>query len=167
MEEPEKKLSTDPVEQTAPTVKRQKSNYYISTDYPSDLLDTPINDEEKIESILEGIIQNIYIEMEKQGISLRGLGELSGVNYSHLSRMFNGQAAIGMKGLIKIAYALHVSPGELFPYDSNKRKTNGQHFDEITKEMDIASCNYLLKMCTDYVKEWRRIKNNHSKHFDK
>ena len=96
--------------------------------------------------------------MDKQGLTVRGLGELSGVNYSHLSRLFNGQSKIGIGTLIKLAYALHISPGDLFPYDVNRRKTNGQRFDEITKEMDIASSNFLIGFCADYAREWRRMK---------
>lgn len=140
-------------------VKIKKGNYYLSRDFSADLLDTPIYDDEKMDQVLEGIIQNIYIEMDKQGITLRGLGEMSCVNYSHLSRMFNGQASIGIKAMIKIAYALHISPSQLFPYDLNQRKTNGQRFDELTKEMDVTGCNFLLELCTSYVREWRRIKS--------
>ena len=117
-----------------------KNNRYMS----KDLIDTPIYNEELMDNVLEGIAQNIFVEMDKQGLTVRGLGELSGVNYSHLSRLFNGQSKIGIGTLIKLAYALHISPGDLFPYDVNRRKTNGQRFDEITKEMDIASSNFLI-----------------------
>lgn len=123
-----------------------------------EIVDTPIHDQELMDQFLEGIISNILIEMDKQEITTRGLGQLSGISFSHLSRIFNGESKIGLCALIKIAYALHVSPSDLFPVDINKRKTNGQRFDEITKEMDIASSNFLLGLCADYVKEWRRIK---------
>ena len=132
------------------TNSKKKSEEDITSERIDDLIDR----------ILEGVVQNICLEIDKQGITIRGLGELADVNYSHLSRMVNGQTRIGLTTLIKLAYALHVSPSELFPFDVNKRKTNGQRFDEITKEMDISSSNFLLGLCADYSKEWRRIKRN-------
>ena len=69
-----------------------------------------------------------------------------------LEKVFNNKAHIGLSSVIKIAAALRVSPSELFPYDQNKRKTNGQRFDEITKGMDLASINYLLDVCAGYSK---------------
>ena len=111
-----------------------------------------------IDQVLEGIVQKITVIMDQQQITIRGLGEMADVNYSHLSRMFNRQTRIGLTTLIKVAYALHISPCDLFPYDVNKRKTNGQRFDEITKDIDVKKRNFLLTICADYVREWRRIK---------
>lgn len=124
-----------------------------------DLIDTPIYNEDMMNYILDGILSNICIEMDKQNISVRELGDLSGVDYSHLSRVFNGHGRIGLTAMIKIAYALHISPRELFPYDeADKRKTNGDRFNELTKEMDLSSSNFLLSLCVNCVKEWRRLK---------
>lgn len=147
-------------EKEKPDVPDKKKNYTSRNNrfFTADLIDTPIYNQEMMDSLLEGIIQNISIEMEKQQMTTRGLGELAGITYSHLSRMFNGQANIGLTALIKISYALHVSPCDLFPYDINKRKTNGQRFDEITKELDMQSSNFLLNMAADYARECRRLK---------
>ena len=134
----------------------KRKNYTIY-DFPPELLNTPIYDDELMEQVLDGIVSNVMLEMDKQGLTTRGLAELSDGTYSHLSRIFNHEARIGLQTLIKVAYALHLSPAELFPYDINKRKTNGQRFDEITKELDVVSSNFLLGICADYVKEWRRI----------
>ena len=71
---------------------------------------------------------------------------------SDITKIFNNKGRIGLASLIKIAAALHVSPSELFPYDQNRRKTNGQRFDEITKGMDLASVNFLLDICAGYSK---------------
>lgn len=111
-----------------------------------------------IDQVLEGIVQKITVIMDQQQITIRGLGEMADVSYVHLSRMFNRQTRIGLTTLIKVAYALHISPCDLFPYDINKRKTNGQRFDEITRDIDVKKRNFLLTICVDYVREWRRIK---------
>lgn len=137
--------------------KRRKKNYSMHEDFDMSLIDTPIYNDEMMDSIFNGIVQNIQTEMDKQGITVRGLGQLSGVNYSHLSRIFTGQSNIGLLVMIKVAYALNVSPSDLFPYDINKRKTNGQRFDEMTKRLDQASSNFLLNLCADYTKEFRRL----------
>lgn len=138
-------------ENDAPVKRR---NYTVNNNsyFTADLLDTPIYNEELMENVLVGIAQNIWVEMDKQHMTIRGLAELSCVNYSQLTKVFNNKAHIGLSSVIKIAAALHVSPSELFPYDVNKRKTNGQRFDEITKGMDVASINYLLDMAAGYSK---------------
>lgn len=134
--------------------KRKKRNYTVRNNkfLTPDLLDTPIYNEELMENVLVGIAQNIWVEMDRQGFSIRGLANLSDVNYSQLTKIFNNKSRIGLTSMIKIAAALHVSPSELFPYDQNKRKTNGQRFDEITKGMDLPSVNYLLDVCAGYSK---------------
>ena len=132
----------------------KKKNYTTNNNkfFTPDLIDTPIYNEELMENVLVGIAQNIWVEMDKQRMTIRGLAELSCVNYSQLTKVFNNKAHIGLSSVIKIAAALRVSPSELFPYDQNKRKTNGQRFDEITKGMDLASINYLLDVCAGYSK---------------
>ena len=133
-------------------VKKRNQTTMNNTYMTSDLINTAIYDEKLMDNIMVGIAQNIWIEMDKQGMSARGLADLSGVNYSGLSKIFNNKARIGLSSVIKIAAALHVSPSEVFPYDVNKRKTNGQRFDEITKGMDTESINYLLDMAAGYSK---------------
>ncbi|MBD5556852.1 MAG: helix-turn-helix transcriptional regulator [Roseburia sp.] len=125
--------------------------------FTADLIDTPIYNKDMMDSLLAGIVQNIYIEMEKQHMTVRGLGEIAGINYSHLCNLFGGRTKIGLTALIKLSYALHLSPCDLFPYDENKRKTNGQRFNEITKGLDIQSSNFILNMAADYAKECRRL----------
>lgn len=134
--------------------KRKRMNYTVVNNkfFTKDLIDTPIYNEELMENVMVGIAQNIWVEMDKQRMTIRGLAELSNVNYSQLTKIFNNKGRIGLASLIKIAAALHVSPSELFPYDQNRRKTNGQRFDEITKGMDLASVNFLLDICAGYSK---------------
>ena len=133
-------------------VKKRNQTTMNNSYMTSDLINTAIYDEKLMDNIMVGIAQNIWIEMDKQGMSARGLADLSGVNYSGLSKIFNNKARIGLSSVIKIAAALHISPSEVFPYDVNKRKTNGQRFDEITKGMDTESINYLLDMAAGYSK---------------
>lgn len=121
------------------------------------LLDSVIYDEDKMEDIFTGISQNIWIEMEKQSLNMTVLSELSTIDVAHLSRILNNKAHIGLPALIKIANVLNVSPTDLFPYDNNIRKTNGQRFDDITKGLDVASNNFLLGVCADFAKEVRRL----------
>ena len=135
-------------------VKKKRRNYTSVNNkfFTPDLIDTPIYNEELMDNVLVGIAQNILSEMERQGLTIRGLSELSDVNYSQLTKIFNCKGYIGLKSMIKIAAALKISPVELFPYDQNKRKTNGQRFEEITKGMELASTNYLLDVCAGYSK---------------
>lgn len=143
-----------PDDDCKPAEKRKRMNYTVVNNkfFTKDLIDSPIYNEELMENVMVGIAQNIWVEMDKQRMTIRGLAELSNVNYSQLTKIFNNKGRIGLASLIKIAAALHVSPSELFPYDQNRRKTNGQRFDEITKGMDLASVNFLLDICAGYSK---------------
>lgn len=128
----------------------------------AELIDSPIYDDELMQRLYDGIIQNIKVEMDKQGLTIRGLSEISGVHFSHLSNMFNGKSKIGLDSLIRIAVALGKNPSELFPYDHNKRKTCGERFDEITKDLDVPSVNFLIEECILYCKEIRRLKRQYN-----
>lgn len=131
------------------------SNYSKMT---PDLIDTPIYNDKLMENVLVGIAQNIWVEMDRQGFSIRALAGIADVNYSQLTKIFNNRSHIGLKTMIRIAAALHMNPCELFPYDPNKRKTNGQRFEEITKGMDLTSINFLLEIVYNYRKEYNRLK---------
>lgn len=125
---------------------------------------SPIYNEEVMNEILTSIADNIKATMKKKGFTIGTLQELSGVDASHLSRIFNHKSYIGMKVFIKIAYVLHIQPGELIPIiidNDNKCQTNGEKFETITNQLDVASCNFLLSFCSRYVEEYRRIKLSH------
>lgn len=121
-----------------------------------EIVDSAIYNEELLDVYLAGIVQNVHIEMCKRGMSSRQLANLAGLNPTHLSRIFGGKVNIGLGALIKLSCALQMGVNELLPTDSNRRKTNGERFDDITKELDVASCNYLLGISADYVKVWRK-----------
>lgn len=144
-------------------VNSNKQPRFHKSQMKPELLDSPIYDEELLQRIYQGIIQNIRVEMDKRGLSIRGLSELSGVHFSHLSNMFNGKCKIGLDALIRLAAALELSPAELFPYDFNRRKTNGERFDEITKELDLPSSNAILEQVIIMVREIKRLKREFSR----
>lgn len=125
-----------------------------------EIVESAIYNDELLKIYLSGIVQNVRIEMCKRNMSSRQLANLSGLNPTHLSRIFSGKVNIGLSALIKVSCALQMGVNELLPTDSNKRKTNGERFDDITKELDVASCNYLLGISADYVKVWRKNLKN-------
>ena len=119
---------------------------------------TTILDDEMYERICIGIAQNIQNEMFKRRLSYRDMTELSGLHYAYFTHLFNGDQKIGLKAFISCAMGLNISPTALLPYDLNKRKTQGERFDEITKELDEASKNFLIDLCASYCRENKRIK---------
>ena len=130
-------------------------NRYVS----KELLQSPLYDEEMMESIFEGIVQNILIEMDKKEMSSTVLAEISGVSVSHISHILCGKKKIGLSALIRIAYSLGVNPRDLLPYDLNTRKTYGQRFDEMTKSLDFDERNFLMNVCSQIHKEMLHIKS--------
>ena len=124
----------------------------IILDENNDLLESAVYDEEQMKMILDGIVQNVWQRMDAKGLKMTALSDLSNVPYCTLSKVFNYNQAITLKNLIKISLALHVSPIELFPYDLNRRKTNGDRFEEVTKGLDVESINYLLDLAAGFAR---------------
>ena len=60
------------------TGKKRRKNYTVLNNkfFTQDLIDTPIYNEELMENVLVGIAQNIWLEMDRQGLSIRGLAAL-------------------------------------------------------------------------------------------
>ena len=123
------------------------------------MLNTPVYDPELRKYIYNGIAQNIRIEMEKREMSITDLAVIAGVEYSHLANILKEKQQIGMQTLISVAYAMELTPAELFPFDFNTRKSNGARFDDLTKECDLTTVNIILGFVADIVKDMRRIKH--------
>lgn len=138
----------------------KKDRRYHKKNVTEKIVSSPVYDEEKLDCILTMIEQNILKESEKRGLSIRGLGEMCNIHYSHLSNIFSGKSHIGLNGLVKICIAFDMSPQEFFPIELNVRMTSGKRFEEIVKPLDIASVNFLLNFCLDYKREHDRIVRN-------
>lgn len=143
------------------------TKYYEIGLYSKGLENSPIYNEEKLDEIMREITKNITREVEKQNISLKKLSEMTEIHYTHIYKITKGQCNVGLPALIKIAYALNISPEQLFPFEILHRKTLGDRFDDITRELDVDDCNYLIKMITDFVAHCRRIKFNAKKNSGK
>ncbi|MBE6035571.1 MAG: helix-turn-helix transcriptional regulator [Clostridiales bacterium] len=115
-------------------------------------------DEELIERFIHGILQNIKTETLRQNISYYDLASRSDLSYVHITKLFSGRTEIGLTGLVKLSIGLGKNPAEFMPLDINHRKTNGERFDELTKELDLDSCNFLLQMVAEYAKQFRKMK---------
>ena len=62
-----------------------------------------------------------------------------------------------MNALYNIACILEKNPADFLPTTVSSKQTNGQIYDEITKELDQASNNAILDGVASWVKEWRRL----------
>lgn len=134
---------------------RESDNSFLN----SDIVESAIYDPNLMENYLVGIAQNIQIEMDRRNISLRKLAEISDINPSHLCKVLSHKSHIGLTTLIKISCGLGVRVNDLLPTDTNKRKTNGDKFDDLTKALDVQIVNLLLGFLADFVRLNRRIKD--------
>lgn len=136
-----------------PIEQREKNNHIREKSEP-----LIAYDDEMINRFISGIVQNIKTETFRCGLSNYELAAMSNISYIHISKLFNGAVGIGLEGLIKLSFALGKHPANFMPLDVNHRKTNGERFDELTKDLDIDSCNFLLQMVAEYCKQFRRVK---------
>lgn len=137
----------------------------LPSDY-DELQEMLIYNNEILDQYKWGIVQNLYSEMYRQDMSIRQLSNKSDVNYTHIYKLIRGKTRIGLDILIKLSYALKHTPGYFFPEEVQAPKTDGDKFDEIVRDMDPQSKNYLLDLCINYSREWKRLKDkgerNHS-----
>lgn len=133
--------------------KRFKPQFYMN----DNILNSALYSYEQMQIIYNGIAQNIYRMMDSKGMTLGCLASISGVTASSLSKILNYHSPIGLKSLLRISFAFECSPVELFPDDLNKRKTNGDRFEELTRDMDVATVNFLLEQAAGLSK-LRKIK---------
>ena len=124
----------------------------------SELQEMLIYSNEMVDQYKWGIVQRIYEETFRQGMSIRQLSINSEVSYTHIYKMMRGKNRIGLDILIKLAYGLGKSPGYFFPEETQAPKTDGDRFDEIVRDMDLQSRNYLLDFSINYSKECKRLK---------
>lgn len=143
--------------------KRWEKDYAIemhSRNMKASYLDSPIYNDETMERIYDALAQNLHIEMDKEGLTLRDIEERCGVSASHLSRIFNGSAHIGLDALIRVAAVFDMSPVDFYPLDNNKRLTIGQLIDDAIRPLDINTKNDILEQIRAFVRIYRRIKEN-------
>lgn len=112
--------------------------------------------EESKEYFFKVIGNNLKREFENQGMSYRKLSDFTNISESHCCRIIKGTANVGLDTLFKIAYAFDKDPAEFLPTYNSKSKTNGQIYEELTKELDPMSNRILLDWISSYVKEYRR-----------
>lgn len=154
------KKNIEDTKKTKQTKKTRVPQIHIDENINMKIIESPVFDPEMRKYIYSGIAQNIRVEMEKRGYTITVLANLAGVEYSHLANILREKQQIGLQTLISVAYALEMTPAELFPFDFNTRKSNGARFDDLTKELDLTSVNMILGMVADYVKDLRRIKHS-------
>lgn len=142
------------------TRKKRTPQIHINERINANIIESPIYDIEMRKYIYNGIAQNIRVEMGKRELTITKLAELAGVEYSHLANILKEKQQIGLQTLICVAYAMEMTPAELFPFDFNKRKSNGARFDDLTKECDLITVNIILGIVADIVRDMRRIRHS-------
>ena len=135
-----------------------RSAHYNKTNklLTDEVYDSLVFNDDMMDALFSGISQNIAIEMKKKNISKQDLANAANMNYTHLTNILKGSTHIGLNTLLRIAIVLNVSVSELVPIESVNSKTNGQRFDELTKELDAASSNFLIDFVASYCRDYHR-----------
>jgi transcriptional regulator with XRE-family HTH domain len=116
-----------------------------------ELMDTVIFDDEQMGLLMNEIGKNIRRERMKQNLSFNELSALTGIHPSHLYKVEHGINNVGLSTILKIAIAFDLPLNKLIPMALMHQPTNGEMFDDITRGLTPASCNYLLDMARAYV----------------
>ncbi len=123
--------------------------------------DSPVFNKEIRKGISAIIKNNLYLEIQNRGLSLMEFSALSDTTYSNVWTTFNKETEhmLSFDSYIKFCYALDMPMTYFFPQEDAGKKTNGNRFDELTKELDVESVNYLLNMVLNYVAEYKRLRD--------
>lgn len=82
------------------------------------------------------------------------LANLANLNPSHLYKVETRQSNIGLVAFLKVIFALQIPVDRILPITFNqKMKTNGERFEDITRQLDAASINFILTT----VKSWTEL----------
>lgn len=126
------------------------------------LIDTIVYDDDKLELLVKEIGKNVRKEREKRNWSSTELSNRSNINNSHIYKIESGLGNIGIAAVLKFCIAFGISPNDLIPLDDvQKVRTNGDRFDEITRNAGVETVNFLLDMAEQVVH--LNKKNNNKK----
>lgn len=127
----------------------------------SQVIETAVFDEEKMDLLFEQISDNIHKYRVLHGLSFDQLSVLSNISKGQLYKIEKKQTNAGLSSCIKIAVALQISLDCLIPIEqkSGKKRSLGNKVDEIMKFSSPVMKNTLLKFCYDLVGAESRLEN--------
>lgn len=111
------------------------------------IINGPCYDDDKMNRMLSEIGTRIQKERVNHGLSVNELVELTGMNITHLYRIEKGQKPVGLKILIKIAYALDVPIDSFIPLEKKEEgseDTYNKKFEELTRDFDDNTMKFVF-----------------------
>lgn len=117
------------------------------------IIDSICFDEDKMDCLLAEIGTRVKKERQLQNYTVSELAEMTSMNLAHLYRIEKGERPIGLRVLIKIAWALNRPIQKFIPFEEVDRpKTNGERFEEMTRNLDTATINMLFEIVENLIK---------------
>ena len=127
----------------------------------TELVDTFVFDEEKMDDIKSEIRKNIVELRKKNNLSISELGTLANVSPGQVVKIEKGTSPPSMETLLKLSVVLQVPLSELLPCEVSNRETLGTKIDQLTQPCSRKVKNHILRICTELVqfdKNYDKIK---------
>ena len=127
----------------------------------TELVDTFVFDEEKMDDIKSEIRKNIVELRKKNNLSISELGTLANVSPGQVVKIEKGTSTPSMETLLKLSVVLQVPLSELLPCEVSNRETLGTKIDQLTQPYSRKVKNHILRICTELVqfdKNYDKIK---------
>ena len=127
----------------------------------TELVDTCVVDEEKMDDIKSEIRKNIVELRKKNNLSISELGTLANVSPGQVVKIEKGTSTPSMETLLKLSVVLQVPLSELLPCEVSNRETLGTKIDQLTQPCSRKVKNHILRICTELVqfdKNYDKIK---------
>jgi transcriptional regulator with XRE-family HTH domain len=111
-------------------------------------------DEDKMQTIISDIGENIRLERKKLDVSAAELCHRANLSESQLYKIETGMSKIGLLTLLKVSAGLNIPTGLLIPsiIDHVDPDYNIKLFQEMTKGLSQDKVNLLLNMIKTWIK---------------
>lgn len=106
-------------------------------------IESIVYDDEKMSTLLKEVSRKIKEERSKRGLSLERMAKIANLTTNCIFKAESFQSELGLKSFLKISTALGMSPEKLLPIENERMQlTNGDLFEQITREADPGTINY-------------------------
>lgn len=111
------------------------------------MIDSICTNDEKLKLLSDEIAQRLKKIRIAKGYSVAELSSLSGVAATIIYRIESKTSSVGFKSLLRLMWALNVSPEKLIPFDEYAHeKTFGEEVETLTCNLTPRQKQYLLQI---------------------
>lgn len=117
------------------------------------IIDSPCLDDAKMDCVLKEIGRRVCTEMHNQKLTIADLVDMTGIATTHLYRIESGKSIIGLKALIKVAYALDRPIQDFIPFEEPVNQFDvSEKFRTLTSGFTTEQMDFVFQFIENFKK---------------